>query len=109
MKNFKETHVEEMAYLLSDDKNIGVTNDPADIVAYLKDKETDSNIVIYKGYKEDLLGLQQRMLLCDEAFSNINNDNIVIPHKQCDYNIVERRGSKCKLLEVIKFVDKDKK
>lgn len=98
--------VDETAYLVVSSKHIGVTNAPEDILAYVNNElEQGGGIYIAKGFKDDLLAAEQKLLIIDNVHSSDGN-TLIVPHRQQDYNLIERNINAKPLLQVIDIVKK---
>lgn len=96
--------VDEPAYLLIGNGFVGVNDDLMEIAQFLAEHmKTGETIQVRKGYKRECLGMEQRILMIDEALKDPKSDSIVIPKRQPDYNIVRRRAS---LICPIQFVNR---
>lgn len=86
--------VDEPAYLLVANDFVGVTDDLAEMVLFIEENaKQGSTYQSTKGYKNELLGMQQRIFLIDESLRDMQSDVILVPEKQPDYNIVPRKPS----------------
>lgn len=83
--------LDEAALLIVSDKNIGVTNDIADVVEFIKTCQKENTpLHIIPGYKEGLLDLEQRILLVDEVFNSLGSNKIINPVRVDEYNLIDR-------------------
>ena len=98
------SEVDTTAFLVLTDNHIGVTNALEDIATYLKDdlKEGES-MVITKGYKQEMLDLEQKILTFDNL-KNATDNTFLVPHKQSDFNLIERNLSSKTPLFVVDIV-----
>lgn len=86
--------VDDPAYLLIGNGFVGVNDDLMEIAKFVDEHvKSGETVQIRKGYKKELLGMQQRVLLLDESLKDVKSDTILIPQRQEDYNIVRREGS----------------
>lgn len=86
--------VEEPAYLMVADKNIGVTDSLEEIFAYIKksvsEGEWGKTFLIHAGDKTDLLQKENRLLIMDEIGKSANLDTVAIPQKFEKYHLTTR-------------------
>jgi len=96
--------IDEEAFLLVSQKDTGVTDNPDDIAQYLlKCLKNGEGVTVLKGYKSELLSVQQRILLMDNAMQDIQSREIEMPEIQTEYNLTRRKIEK---KSVIKILDK---
>ena len=71
-----------------------------DIKENLKDGE---GMFIKKGYKDEMLALEQKILTLDNLIYASNN-TLLVPHKQKDFNLVKRNSSSKTPLTVVDII-----
>ena len=91
------SEVETTAFLVLTDNHIGVTNA---LEENLKDGE---GMFIKKGYKDEMLALEQKILTLDNLIYASNN-TLLVPHKQKDFNLVKRNSSSKTPLTVVDII-----
>lgn len=98
------SEVETTAFLVLTDNHIGVTNALEDIAAYIKENLKDGEgMFIKKGYKDEMLALEQKILTLDNLIYASNN-TLLVPHKQKDFNLVKRNSSSKTPLTVVDII-----
>lgn len=96
--------VDTTAFLVLTDNHVGVTNALEDIAAYIKENLKDGEgMFIKKGYKDEMLALEQKILTLDNLIYASNN-TLLVPHKQKDFNLVKRNSSSKTPLTVVDII-----
>ena len=97
----KDNSVSIPAFLMTSKYHIGVTDNLADIIAYSNEHlQQGDTLIVQKGYLEELLITEQKILTM--ANIHISDGNtVIIPHKQTDFNLVERNPEAKPLLSVV--------
>lgn len=90
-------NVEEIAYLLISDQEIGVSNELNDIMTYLKTLPEEKLVYILKAPKDKSLSIEQKILIADHIANNLCENILTVPERLDDYNLIKREQQKNKL------------
>lgn len=86
----KENNVSVPAFLMVSKYHVGVTDSLADVTAYSNEHlQVGDTLILQKGYLDELLIEQQKILTLDNL-CNSDGKTIIVPHKQTDFNLIER-------------------
>lgn len=97
----KENNVSVPAFLMVSKHHVGVTDSLADITAYSNEHlQPGDTLILQKGYFDELLVKQQKILTLDNL-SNSDGKTLIVPHKQIDFNLIERNSDIRPLLTVV--------
>ena len=97
----KDDNVSTPAFLMISEHHIGVTDNLADVIAYSNDHlQPGDTLILQKGYFDELLVEQQKILTLDNL-RNCDGKSLIVPHKQTDFNLIERNPDIRPLLTVV--------
>lgn len=97
----KDDNVSVPAFLMVSKYHVGVTDSLADVTAYSNEHlQPGETLILKKGYLDELLIEQQKVLTLDNL-SNSDGKTLIVPHKQTDFNLIERNSDIRPLLTVV--------
>lgn len=97
----KDDNVSVPAFLMVSKYHVGVTDSLADVTAYSNEHlQPGETLILKKGYLDELLIEQQKILTLDNL-SNSDGKMLIVPHKQTDFNLIERNSDIRPLLTVV--------
>ena len=97
----KENNVSIPAFLMVSKYHVGVTDSLADITAYSNEHlQPGDTLILQKGYFDELLVEQQKILTLDNL-RNCDGKSLIVPHKQTDFNLIERNPDARQLITVV--------
>ena len=100
----KDNTVSTPAFLMISEHHIGVTDNLADVIAYSNDHlQPGESLILKKGYSEDLFIEQQKILTLDNL-RNSDGNTVTVPHKQTDFNLVNRKSETKPLLTIVEIL-----
>lgn len=103
----KDDNVSTQAFLMISEHHIGVTDNLADVIAYSNDHlQPGETLILKKGYSEELFIEEQKILTLDNL-RNSNGNTLIIPHKQTDFNLIERNSSVKPVLTVVDILNNE--
>lgn len=89
------------AFLMISEHHIGVTDNLADVIAYSNEHlQPGDTLILQKGYLNEFLIEQQKILTLDNLRHSDGN-TLIVPHKQTDFNLIERNSEAKPLLLVV--------
>lgn len=89
--------IDEKAYLMVSKDAIGVTDDAYDFPELIKKLEPGEVLKIEAGYKGPLLDKEATILRFDAVINAHGENNILLPIRNNDYNLVQRNRDEQKL------------
>lgn len=97
----KDDNVSVPAFLMVNKYHVGVTDSLADVTAYSNEHlQPGETLILKKGYLDELLIEQQKVLTLDNL-NNSDGKTLIVPHKQTDFNLIERNSDIRPLLTVV--------
>lgn len=97
----KENNVSTPAFLMISEYHVGVTDSLADVTAYSNEHlQPGETLILKKGYFDELLVEQQKILTLDNL-RNSDGNTLIVPHRQTDFNLIERNLNAKPLLSVV--------
>ena len=97
----KENNVSTPAFLMISEYHVGVTDSLADVTAYSNEHlQPGETLILKKGYFDELLVEQQKILTLDNL-RNSDGNTLIVPHRQTDFNLIVRNLNAKPLLSVV--------
>lgn len=96
--------IEEKAFFVQSEKEVGITNNVIDIAKMLEELEPGEVIKVAVGYKQELLDTENTVLRLDAVLNAYGEEGVFFPKRVVDYNLVERNRDPEKLRKFYSFV-----
>ena len=97
--------IEEKAFFVQSEKEVGITNNVIDIAKMLEELEPGEVIKVEVGYKQELLNIENTVLRLDAVLNAYDEEGVFFPKRVVDYNLVERNRDPEKLRKFYNFVE----
>ena len=96
--------IEEKAFFVQSEKEVGITNNVIDIAKMLEELEPGEVVKVGVGYKQELLNIENTVLRLDAVLNAYGEEGVFFPKRVVDYNLVERNRDPEKLRKFYNFV-----
>lgn len=96
--------IEEKAFFVQSEKEVGITNNVIDIAKMLEELEPGEVVKVGVGYKQELLNIENTVLRLDTVLNAYGEEGVFFPKRVVDYNLVERNRDPEKLRKFYNFV-----
>ena len=96
--------IEEKAFFVQSEKEVGITNNVIDIAKMLEELEPGEVIKVAVGYKQELLDTENTVLRLDAVLNAYGEEGVFFPKREVDYNLVGRNRDPEKLRKFYSFV-----
>ena len=96
--------IEEKAFFVQSEKEVGITNNVIDIAKMLEELEPGEVVKVGVGYKQELLNIENTVLRLDAVLNAYGEEGVFFPKMVVDYNLVERNRDPEKLRKFYNFV-----
>lgn len=96
--------IEEKAFFVQSEKEVGITNNVIDIAKMLEELEPGEVVKVGVGYKQELLNIENTVLRLDAVLNAYGEEGVFFPKREVDYNLVERNRDPEKLRKFYNFV-----
>lgn len=97
--------IEEKAFFVQSEKEVGITNNVIDIAKMLEELEPGEVVKVAVGYKQELLNIENTVLRLDAVLNAYGEEGVFFPKRVVDYNLVERNRDPEKLRKFYNFVE----
>lgn len=97
--------IEEKAFFVQSEKEVGITNNVIDIAKMLEELEPGEVVKVAVGYKQELLNIENTVLRLDAVLNAYDEEGVFFPKRVVDYNLVERNRDPEKLRKFYNFVE----
>lgn len=96
--------IEEKAFFVQSEKEVGITNNVIDIAKMLEELEPGEVVKVGVGYKQELLNIENTVLRLDAVLNAYGEEGVFFPKRVVDYNLVECNRDTEKLRKFYNFV-----
>ena len=103
------SQIEDKAYLMVSQNEIGVTNDAHDFLEVIKNLQPGEVLKIEAGYKEALLDKETTLLRIDAIVNAYGEDKVLFPIRNNGYNLVQRNRDAQKLRQFYNYIEPEQR
>lgn len=103
------SQIEDKAYLMVSQNEIGVTNDEYDFPEVIRNLKPGESLKIEAGYKEALLDKETTLLRIDAIVNAHGEDKVLFPIRNNGYNLVQRNRDEQKLRQFYNYIEPEQR